>query len=64
MIVEVAGDALFDLKKFNKIQESVLGRLGCGGCTSGYDISWLHINQFHVDEKLNVVDLPGAGFGR
>ena len=63
VVVQVAGDTLFDLKKFNRIQESILGRLGCGGCTSGYDISWLHISQFNVDDKLNIVDLPSAGFG-
>jgi hypothetical protein len=63
VVVQVAGDTLFDLKKFNRIQESILGRLGCGGCTSGYDISWLHISQFHVDDKLNIVDLPVAGLG-
>jgi hypothetical protein len=63
VVVRVAGDSLFDLKKFNQIQASILGRLGCGGCTSGYDISWLHINDFHVDDKLNIVDLPGETFG-
>jgi hypothetical protein len=64
VVVSVAGDALFNLDKFFEIQKSILGRLGCGGCTSGYDISWKHLNRFHIDEKLNVVDVPGQVFGR
>ena len=29
-----------DLKKIFRITESVLGKLGCGGCHSGFDLRW------------------------
>lgn len=51
--VAVPGDYLNDLAQFQKIQASVLGRLGCPGCTSGFQIDW------HLYENW-VVDLHGA----
>jgi hypothetical protein len=31
-----------DLKKIFRITETVLGKLGCGGCHSGFDLRWTH----------------------
>ena len=31
-----------DLKKIFKITENVLGKLGCGGCHSGFDLRWVN----------------------
>lgn len=55
-IVRVAlpASVAYDLKKFQKVQETILGRLGCLGCTSGWDIRWDIFRDFRVDEKLNV----------
>lgn len=33
-------DYLFDLKKFEKLQEVVLGKLGHPACISGFDLRW------------------------
>ncbi len=33
-------ELLYDIKKFTRLQESVLGKLGCLACTSGFDLRW------------------------
>jgi hypothetical protein len=36
---------LFDVKKFNKLQEVVLGKLGHPACTSGFDLRWRQFEE-------------------
>ena len=43
-----------DLASMQKVRASLLGRLGCVGCTSGWDIRFDVIRDFVVDEKLNI----------
>jgi hypothetical protein len=43
-------DYLYDAKKFSKLQEVVLGKLGHLGCTSGFDVRWRQYDE---------VTLPG-----
>lgn len=38
--VSAPREFLYDLKKFNHIQELVLGKLGHLTCISGFDIRW------------------------
>lgn len=38
-------DYLFDLKKFNRLNELVLGKLGCLECTSGFDLRWKQFEE-------------------
>ncbi|MBY5163737.1 hypothetical protein [Salsipaludibacter albus] len=44
-----------DLDTFTKVQASILDRLGCGGCTSGYDIRWGLEDRFRVTKDLEVL---------
>lgn len=52
--VSVPSEVYFNLSQFQKVQESILGRLGCRACTSGWDIRFDLQRRFLVDEKLNV----------
>ena len=42
---------LTSLEQANKVVASVLGKLGCGGCLSGFDIRFTHVRDFVVDAK-------------
>ena len=49
-----------DLVSMNKVKASILGRLGCPRCHSGWDIRFDVARAFAVDEKLNIREgLPG-----
>jgi hypothetical protein len=50
-----------DLKAFQKVQASILGRLGCAACCSGWDIRFDVVRSFVVDEKLNIREAVGGG---
>jgi hypothetical protein len=52
--VTVPMEVMYDLKKLQKVQQSVLDRLGCSSCHSGFDIRFIHHRDFVVDQKLNV----------
>lgn len=52
--IYVPGDAFNDLKKMNEITKSVLGKLGCGGCHSGFDLRFRHLLDFVVNAKGEV----------
>ncbi len=62
--VLVAGNTLNDFDAFTKLQRSILDRLGCGGCTSGYDIWWQKFTNFAVDADLNIQEVAVPMFGR
>lgn len=51
--VAVPSEILNDLDRFQKVQASILDRLGHTGCTSGMQIDW-------HDYENWVVDLEGA----
>lgn len=46
----------FDLDRFQEVQRSILDRLGCQACCSGWDIRWDIQRRFQIDEKLNIRD--------
>ena len=52
--VSVPAEVAYDLDQFQRVQETILDRLGCPACTSGWDIRWDLQRNFLVDEKLNV----------
>jgi hypothetical protein len=58
--VYVPRDVAFNLDKMNQVTKSVLGRLGCPGCHSGRLIDYHIIEDFVVNSKLEVQDLPGG----
>ena len=43
--VSAPRDYLHDIKKFGKLQEVVLGKLGHLGCTSGFDLRWRQFEE-------------------
>ncbi len=47
--VKIPASSYYNLKQFNEIQKTVLGRLGCEGCTSGWDIRYDIERQFVID---------------
>ncbi len=47
--VHVPHDVAFDLKKMNQITASVLGKLGCGGCHSGFLLDFQMLSDFVVN---------------
>ncbi len=60
--VTLPAKVAFDLKSFQKVQASILDRLGCPACCSGYDIRFDITRRFLVDEKLNINEgLVGGG---
>jgi hypothetical protein len=52
--VAVPGDILGDLERFQKVQASLLARLGCAGCTSGKQIIWQDYENWVVDVEGSV----------
>jgi hypothetical protein len=58
--VFVPRDVAYDFGKMTEVTKNVLGRLGCGGCHSGRLIDFHIIEDFVVNAKLDVHELPGA----
>jgi hypothetical protein len=57
--VFVSSSGLDNIENLNNVVASVLGKLGCAPCCSGFDILFRReLDYFAVDEKLNV-----QGFG-
>ena len=52
--VTVPASAAYNLEKMNKITATVLGRLGCPSCHSGFDIRFDFERRFDFDEKLAI----------
>lgn len=50
--VSIPASVAFDLKKMEKINRTVLGRLGCTECHSGFDIRYIYEDRFRFNEKL------------
>jgi len=58
--VSVPAETLFNLEKVQQIQKSILGRVGCPGCCSGYHFLFVPELNFAVDEKLNIRPVVGG----
>jgi hypothetical protein len=56
--VSIPPQVAYDLKDFQKVQASILDRLGCPACCSGWDIRYDIIRSFAVDDKLKVREVP------
>ena len=56
--VSVPAEVAFNFDKMNKVTATVLGRLGCPACHSGFDIRFMIERDFVVNAKLEVI---GAG---
>ncbi len=52
--VTVPASTAFNLESMNKITAEVLGKLGCPGCHSGFDIRFDFERRFVFDEKLQL----------
>lgn len=52
--VSVPAEVAFSLEKMNKVTAGILGRLGCPGCHSGFDIRFLVERDFVVNAKLEI----------
>jgi hypothetical protein len=50
----------FQLEGMQRITASVLERLGCPKCHSGWDIRFDISRTFVVDEKLNIREMVGG----
>ncbi|MET0655740.1 MAG: hypothetical protein ABWX88_09505 [Pseudoxanthomonas sp.] len=60
--VAVPASIAGDLKKMNQVTKEILGRLGCDGCHSGYDIRYRIERDFRVNPQLQIEEFS-AGFG-
>jgi hypothetical protein len=49
--VAVSPDVAYDMKKMQKVTATLLGRLGCPGCHSGFDIRFRQLLDFVVNPK-------------
>jgi hypothetical protein len=56
--VTVPASVAFDFKKMTKVTQSVLDRLGCPGCHSGFAIRFDIERQMHFNEKAEMIG-PG-----
>jgi hypothetical protein len=59
--VTVPAKIAYDLNAFQRAQATILDKLGCPACCSGWDIRFDIVKDFAVDEKLNVKDLVSGG---
>lgn len=42
--------------KMQRVTKTVLGKLGCSGCHSGFDIRFIQEMQFVFNEKLQMIE--------
>ena len=59
--VSLPAKVAYGLKAFQKVQASILDRLGCTACCSGWDIRFDVVRSFAVDEKLDLREVVGGG---
>ncbi len=60
IFVSVPAKASNDFDSMTKITKEVLGKLGCPGCHSGFDLRFINERILVFNEKLDIV--RGAGF--
>jgi hypothetical protein len=58
--VSISPEIAYDAKKMQKVTATLLGRLGCPGCHSGFDIRYKQMLDFVVNPKS--LELEVAGF--
>ena len=58
--VTVPATVAYDFDKITKVTKTILGKLGCAPCHSGFDIRFHLEDIFAADEKLNVTNGVGA----
>ena len=59
--VSLPAKVAYDLRSIQKIQASVLDRLGCQACCSGWDIIYDVTRNFAVNEQLEITEIVGSG---
>jgi hypothetical protein len=52
--VHVPVEILSNLDAYQKVEASILGRLGCEGCNSGILVNWRHFEEWFVTPDLDV----------
>jgi len=52
--VNIPGDILGNLEKFQKVQASIFNVFGCGNCNSGVVIEWKRFEEFVVTPDLEI----------
>jgi hypothetical protein len=52
--VAIPAKVAFDLGNMQKVTQSILGRLGCPSCHSGWDIRFRMSLDFLVNDKLEI----------
>jgi len=60
--VSIPAKVAYGLKDFQEIQASILDRLGCPACCSGWDIRWDITRSFGIDDKLRIRDMVEGDF--
>lgn len=55
--VSVPASVHNNLEMIQKVQREILGKLGCLGCCSGWDIRFDFQKQFSVDKQLNIKEI-------
>ncbi len=58
--VRMQPELMYDLEAFQRVQASVLDRLGCGGCTSGHQFLFQAFEEFVVNEAGEVLPMAGG----
>ena len=56
ILVTVPASVAYNFDKMQKVSQTVLGKLGCPGCHSGFDIRFIMERQFRFNEKLEMVE--------
>jgi hypothetical protein len=60
VMVSVPSSVANNFDKMTKVTQSVLNKLGCGGCHSGRILQFIQEDSFWVDEHLNVTHIKSA----
>ena len=58
--IYVTREVAFDIKQMFEVTKKVLGKLGCDQCHSGRILDFHIIEDFVVNQKGDVVPMPGA----
>lgn len=52
--ITIPAAVAYDLNAFQKGLATVLGRLGCQACCSGFDITFQHEREFVINERMEL----------
>lgn len=59
--VTIPASVAFDLDRFQEVQRSILDKLGCRACCSGWDIRFDLQRRFLVDEQAKIREVGTFG---